>query len=64
MRLPVTQESTNARVHLIWPSEHTPSGSLRSSIVEGAVFTVTGELEGVTTEQEAIVVVRKIHKID
>jgi hypothetical protein len=52
-------DSRSARVHLVWPPEETPSGALRNSLVEGGVVTIRGELEGVTTEGEAIIDVRE-----
>lgn len=48
-------ETTSAKVHLTWPPEATPSGSMRDSLVVGGVITITGNLEGVTAEKEALI---------
>lgn len=48
-------DTKSARVHLVWAPDATPSGSARDSLVEGGVVTITGDLEGVTTEKEAII---------
>jgi hypothetical protein len=51
-------ESRNARVHLIWAPETTPSGAARDNLAEGGIVTVFGNLEGVTAEREAIISVK------
>lgn len=48
-------DTKSARVHLVWPPDATPSGTARDSLVEGGVVTITGDLEGVTTEKEALI---------
>lgn len=48
-------DSKSARVHLTWPPEATPSGSMRDSLVVGEVVTIMGNLEGVTAEKEALI---------
>ena len=48
-------KTNNAKVHLIWPPEATPSGTARNNLVEGKEVTVFGYFEGVTTEIEAII---------
>lgn len=52
-------DSRSARVHLVWSPEETPGGALRNSLVEGGVVTIRGDVEGVTTEKEAIIGVRE-----
>jgi hypothetical protein len=51
--------SKDARVHLIWPPEQTPSGVARSRLEAGKECTVAGDFEGVTQEHEALISVRK-----
>lgn len=48
-------DTKSARAHLVWPPDATPSGTARDSLVEGGVVTITGDLEGVTTEKEALI---------
>lgn len=48
-------DTKSAMVHLVWPPDATPTGSARDSLVEGKVVTITGDLEGVTTEKEALI---------
>lgn len=48
-------DTKSARIHLVWPPDATPSGSARNSLIEGAIVTITGDLEGVTTEKEALI---------
>lgn len=48
-------DTKSAKVHLTWPPETTPSGSMRDSLVVGGIITITGNLEGVTAEREALI---------
>lgn len=48
-------DTKSARVHLVWPPDAKPSGTALDSLVEGGVVTITGDLEGVTTEKEALI---------
>ena len=55
-------DSKRARVHLVWPPDATPSGAARDSLVEGKVVTITGDLDGVTSENEALISVTEFKR--
>jgi hypothetical protein len=52
-------DAPGARVHLTWSPEATPTGAARTRLVESGVNTVMGDLNGVTTDHEALVNVRR-----